>query len=234
MGTCASSGAGAGLHALGAARRSLRAMILSSAAYLVCSLVGAVAGGAVGTMRGTAVATWMAALLWWWQLRAALREACEVPARDQSRSRRLAPRPRGFTWARFRGRHGSRHESSAMTIVSAERLAPDATGRDPENVAVATAPRPSPTDDLPSAGGRSLAGLVDVSVQGQLPRVAELTRTHWARPRWRTGTLVPMGSVTTMSRATRMGRWRLRCRQAGGGWWSARRRPARPVLLLRY
>jgi O-antigen/teichoic acid export membrane protein len=75
IGQAAAVGAGAGLHALGAARRSLRAMILISAAYLVCGLVGAVAGGTVGTVRGVAVAAWIGVLISWWQLRAALRES---------------------------------------------------------------------------------------------------------------------------------------------------------------
>ena len=74
LGACVSAGASGGLHALGASRRSMRAMVLASAVFLVCGLVGAVAGGAVGTMRGAAVATWIGALLWWWQLRAALQE----------------------------------------------------------------------------------------------------------------------------------------------------------------
>ena len=68
MGGCVSAAAGAGLHALAAARRSLRAMVLTSVAFLGCGLVGAATGGAVGTMRGAAVATWIGALLWWWQL----------------------------------------------------------------------------------------------------------------------------------------------------------------------
>ena len=80
VGACFAMGASAGLHALGAAKRSLRAMILASAAYLACGLVGAVAGGAVGTVRGAAVATWTGALLWWWQLRVALRESRNEPA----------------------------------------------------------------------------------------------------------------------------------------------------------
>jgi len=74
VGMSLSVGAGGGLHALGGARRSLRAMVLSSAVYLVCGLAGAAAGGAVGTTCGVAVAMWIGALLWWWQLRAALRE----------------------------------------------------------------------------------------------------------------------------------------------------------------
>ena len=80
MGGCVAAGAGTGLHALGASRRSLRAMIISSVAYVVCSLVGAVAGGAEGTMWGAAGATWISALVFWWELRVALRESSYDPA----------------------------------------------------------------------------------------------------------------------------------------------------------
>jgi O-antigen/teichoic acid export membrane protein len=71
---CFSVGASAGMRALGAARQSLRVQVLSSGAYLVCSLGGALTGGAMGAMRGTALSTVIAALLWWWQLRASLLE----------------------------------------------------------------------------------------------------------------------------------------------------------------
>lgn len=80
IGTGASLGSGAGLHALGAARRSLRSMLLVSAAFLVFGLGGAVAGGAVGTVRGVAVAAWVGTAIGWWQLRAALRESGQIPA----------------------------------------------------------------------------------------------------------------------------------------------------------
>lgn len=80
MGACLAAGATAGLHALGPARRSLRVEVLMSAAYLGCGLVGGAAGGAVGTMRGVAVATWIGALMWWWQLHLALHEAGHSPA----------------------------------------------------------------------------------------------------------------------------------------------------------
>jgi O-antigen/teichoic acid export membrane protein len=79
MGGCASGGAGMWLHALGAARRSLRAAVYTSAAYAVGALVGAVADGAVGSIRGAAVGTWIGALLYWWQLRLALAESDDVP-----------------------------------------------------------------------------------------------------------------------------------------------------------
>ena len=81
LGACVTAGAAGGLHALGASRRSMRAAVLAAAIFLVCSLVGAVAAGAVGAMCGAAVAAWTGALLWWQQFRAALREQGKVTAR---------------------------------------------------------------------------------------------------------------------------------------------------------
>ena len=74
MGGCVQAGAGTGLHALGAARRSLRAMVLVSALFVACGLAGAAVDGAYGTMCGAAVASWIGALLFWLQLRHALQE----------------------------------------------------------------------------------------------------------------------------------------------------------------
>ena len=93
LGGCASAGAGTGLHALGAARRSLRAMVLGSALAVVLSIGGAVAGGAVGTMAGAAVASWIGALVFWRQFRTALREhnrtaAGAQPTEEHPRGRR--------------------------------------------------------------------------------------------------------------------------------------------------
>lgn len=95
MGGCLIDGASAGLHALGASRRSLRAMVLSSVIFLGCGLAGAYLGGAVGTVRGAAVATWIGALVWWWQLRVAMRDSDRIPARSRSSSGRPAGRHRG-------------------------------------------------------------------------------------------------------------------------------------------
>lgn len=85
MGACFIGGATGGLHALGAAHRSLRAMIISAALFLACGLVGAAEGGALGVMRGAAVATWLGALMWWWQLNAGLRDADIVSPRKRLR-----------------------------------------------------------------------------------------------------------------------------------------------------
>jgi O-antigen/teichoic acid export membrane protein len=80
MGLCANVGAGTWLHALAAARRSLRAAVCTSAAYFAGALVGAVAGGAVGSIRGAAAGTWVGVLVYWWQVRAALRESGDAAA----------------------------------------------------------------------------------------------------------------------------------------------------------
>jgi O-antigen/teichoic acid export membrane protein len=84
MGGCVQAGAGTGLHALGSASRSLRAMAIASALFVVCGLIGAATDGAVGTMYGAAVASWVGALLFWMQLRNALREPHNPPVTAQA------------------------------------------------------------------------------------------------------------------------------------------------------
>ncbi len=95
LGQVAGVGSFAGLHALGAARRSLRSMIIESVIYLACSLVGAGLGGTVGTMRGAAAAAWIGVLISWWQFRMALRESDKVPAGTGLWPGRLRGRHRG-------------------------------------------------------------------------------------------------------------------------------------------
>jgi hypothetical protein len=92
MGACAIAGATAGLRALGAARRSLRAMLIASALYLLLGVLGAFVSGAMGSVEGTAVATWIGALVWWWQLRLGIREHEAGPRPRHGRHR--APRGR--------------------------------------------------------------------------------------------------------------------------------------------
>jgi O-antigen/teichoic acid export membrane protein len=64
----------AGLRAMAAAPRSLRAQLFASAAYVSGGSLGAVLGGAVGTSWGVTAAQTVSALVWWAQLRAALEE----------------------------------------------------------------------------------------------------------------------------------------------------------------
>jgi O-antigen/teichoic acid export membrane protein len=68
------AGAAAGLRALGAARRSLRAQLVSSAGYLGGGIAGAFLGGALGASWGSTILLWCGAVFWWLQLRAGLRD----------------------------------------------------------------------------------------------------------------------------------------------------------------
>jgi O-antigen/teichoic acid export membrane protein len=79
VGGCLAAGAGTGLHALGAAKQSLRAMIISSVSYVAFGFVGAVLDGPAGVMWGAAAATWLGAAVFWWELRVALREYGDIP-----------------------------------------------------------------------------------------------------------------------------------------------------------
>jgi O-antigen/teichoic acid export membrane protein len=75
MSLCATTGPLVGLHALGAARRSLRAVIFTSAFIVACALLGAVTEGTLGTMRFAAAASWLGTGVSWWQFRRALQES---------------------------------------------------------------------------------------------------------------------------------------------------------------
>jgi O-antigen/teichoic acid export membrane protein len=75
MAGCITTGALLGLHALAAARRSLRAVLFTAALIVTCGLAGALTGGTLGTMRYVAAATWVGSVVAWWQLRLALQDA---------------------------------------------------------------------------------------------------------------------------------------------------------------
>lgn len=78
-GNCAGTGPGVGMHALGAARRSLRAAILNSAVILPLAILGALTFGVLGTLYFAAVASWGTTMLSWWYFREAMRESATVP-----------------------------------------------------------------------------------------------------------------------------------------------------------
>ena len=94
IGSCAATGAGTGLHALGAARRSLRVMVIGQTVVVVFSIAGAAFGGVVWAMAGSAVGSWVGALIGWRQLRAAMREFGGTPVGAVSRSTASAGRSR--------------------------------------------------------------------------------------------------------------------------------------------
>ena len=64
-------GAAAGVRALGAAPRSLKAQLISASMYLIGGVGGALVAGAWGSCWGVAVATALGAGVWWFQLRRA-------------------------------------------------------------------------------------------------------------------------------------------------------------------
>ncbi|AEA24092.1 polysaccharide biosynthesis protein [Pseudonocardia dioxanivorans CB1190] len=68
------TGAAAGLRALGAARRSLRAQLVAAVLYLGGGLAGAAVGGAYGSAWGVVLAQLAGAGVAWWQLRDGLRD----------------------------------------------------------------------------------------------------------------------------------------------------------------
>jgi O-antigen/teichoic acid export membrane protein len=82
MGAGLSTGAAAGLRALGAARRSLRSQLLTSAAFVTGGLVGAALGGALGSVWGVASAIAFGSAVWWTQLHAGLRDRLSRPQPD--------------------------------------------------------------------------------------------------------------------------------------------------------
>jgi O-antigen/teichoic acid export membrane protein len=121
VGGCVSAGAGCGLHALGAAKRSLRAMVLGSVVYVICGVAGAAAGGVHASMVGIAVAGWVGAAFFWLELRAELRNSGNIG---------LLPRGRGR--GPGRGRSGGRHRRSAqLPIAPTAPTAPGAPAAEP-------------------------------------------------------------------------------------------------------
>ena len=76
-----SIGAWAGVRALGAASRSLRAQGIGSVVYLAGALGGAAVGGAAGAAWGSAAGTLIGAGVWWWQLHLGVRDADRVEQR---------------------------------------------------------------------------------------------------------------------------------------------------------
>jgi O-antigen/teichoic acid export membrane protein len=125
------AGAGTGLHALGAARRSLRVTVLGSVLFVIGSLAGAVARGAAGAVWGTAIVLWISALYAWWQLRVAQREADHLPAGQRFfaiRSdfwRSASPVPAAVPWPDLTVpvRRLKRRTAAARTLLAAGSMA---------------------------------------------------------------------------------------------------------------
>jgi O-antigen/teichoic acid export membrane protein len=96
-GSCAATGSAVGMHALGAARRSLRASLVASAMLIPLSIVGAFVAGVLGTLYFAAAASWLATVMVWWYFREAMRESSNVPVPGWLWPRRYAGRHHGST-----------------------------------------------------------------------------------------------------------------------------------------
>lgn len=76
---CVGTGPNVGMHALGAARRSLRSSLLNSAIVIPFGVAGALVAGVLGALYFTAAASWLTTVASWWYLRASVRESSTVP-----------------------------------------------------------------------------------------------------------------------------------------------------------
>jgi O-antigen/teichoic acid export membrane protein len=106
MAMCATGGAAIGLHALGAARRSMRATLITSGVVVAGSLVGAVTGGALGTLLFVAGGTWFGALLSWFEFRQAMHDSGTVPVPQ-------------WLWPQSSGRH---HRASGASSANRRHI----------------------------------------------------------------------------------------------------------------
>jgi hypothetical protein len=96
-------------------------MLVSSAIYVILAVIGASLDGAQGTTAGTAVATWLGAVMWWWQLRLGLRDYMEAAAQRASARR-----------ASSNGRHRAPGQRlPAATVPRSTPAAPRSSSRDP-------------------------------------------------------------------------------------------------------
>jgi O-antigen/teichoic acid export membrane protein len=89
---CAGAGASTGLHAMGAAKRSLKVALMTAVISLTLATTGALLGSLLVTLYFVAAAYWIGTVVSWFQLRRALHEAGTVPASS-------------WTPPRSRGRH---------------------------------------------------------------------------------------------------------------------------------
>jgi hypothetical protein len=94
-GNCAGLGAAVGMHALGAARRSLRASLINSAAIIPVGIAGALLAGVLGALYFLAVAAWLTTVVSWWYFRVAMRESSTVPVPNWMVPSRMRPQSGG-------------------------------------------------------------------------------------------------------------------------------------------
>jgi O-antigen/teichoic acid export membrane protein len=70
---CLAIGPSAGLRALGRADRTLPSQVVATSLAVLFGMVGAIMGGALGMVWGTAIASMLASAFWWYQFQLAYR-----------------------------------------------------------------------------------------------------------------------------------------------------------------
>jgi O-antigen/teichoic acid export membrane protein len=93
MAMCAGTGANVGLHALGAARRSMRNALRSAVIIVAGAIIGALVAGTLGSVWFAAAGSWIGVLIAWWQLKLALHESGLRLAGDWLRPGQAAAAP---------------------------------------------------------------------------------------------------------------------------------------------
>jgi O-antigen/teichoic acid export membrane protein len=128
VGSNAGIGAGVGLHALGAAKRSLNMVIFGTVSWVAFSLVGAAEWGAAGALWGTALALWTSLVPTWWQFHKAIRDHdSSVPGGSVGHVRRAQRNRTGKHSSRRRlvvgsaGFHGGLRENARSAVDRAYR-----------------------------------------------------------------------------------------------------------------
>lgn len=130
MAMCTGTGANVGLHALGAARRSMRNALRTAVIIVAGAIVGALVAGTLGSVWFAAAASWIGVLIAWWQLKLALHDSGLRLAGDW-----LRPHP----------------EAAESEAATDEATTPEAVAADhPADVATGDGAAEATADDGPS------------------------------------------------------------------------------------
>jgi O-antigen/teichoic acid export membrane protein len=124
MAMCAGTGANVGLHALGAARRSMRNALRSAVIIVAGAIIGALLFGTLGSVWFAAAGSWIGVLIAWWQLKLALHDSGLRLVGEWLRPQTVAPAPEAGVEQATAGECGA-DESAAPQVAAAEAAADD-------------------------------------------------------------------------------------------------------------
>ena len=116
MAGCAMTGAGTGLHAMGAAKRSMRLALANSVLGLSIVFASCLLGSILVTLYVSAAYSWFSAMLWWWQFRRAMHESETIRPSGRHHRRATVGPPRLWPAKNLRDK--------PVTAVAVSRPAP--------------------------------------------------------------------------------------------------------------